>query len=113
MLTFHVSHGDIRTIGIGIANVCHPSDQMGAYVHELTLATSLRDLISDPEESPDAASTGLSGIPGDRCPVLQEMVELHTREPCDLDWCHMCPIAPEQVAFSFVCAVAEGTAGGI
>ena len=47
---------------------CLSSDRTGAYVHELTLATYLRNLISDPVESPDATSAGLSRIRGDRCP---------------------------------------------
>ena len=44
---------------------CLSSDLMGAYVHELALTTSSRDLISDFGESPDAVSSGLSGVPGD------------------------------------------------
>ena len=45
---------------------CLSSDRTGAYVHELTLAISSQDLISDSEELPDAASSSLSGVPGER-----------------------------------------------
>ena len=44
---------------------CLSSDRR-EHVHELTLATSSQDLISDSSESPDEASSGLSGVPGDR-----------------------------------------------
>ena len=57
-----MSHGGICDGGCE----CLSLDRTGAYVHELTLSTSWRDLISDSEESPDAASSGLSGVPGDR-----------------------------------------------
>ena len=39
---------------------------MGTYVHELALATSSRDLVSDSWELPHAVSSGLSRGPGDR-----------------------------------------------
>ena len=45
---------------------CLSSDRTGAYVHELVLAASSRDLISDSGASPHAVSSGLSGVPGDR-----------------------------------------------
>ena len=55
----HINHGNGGC-------ECLSSDRTGAYVHELMLVTSLRGLISDSGELPDAASSGLSGIPGDR-----------------------------------------------
>ena len=47
---------------------CLSSDRTGAYVHGLTVATPLQDLISAPGDLPDAASAGLSGVPEGRYP---------------------------------------------
>ena len=45
---------------------CLSSDRTGAYVHELALATSSRDLVSESGELSHAGSSGLSRVPGDR-----------------------------------------------
>ena len=54
---------------------CLSSDRTGAYVLELTLATSLRDLISARGVPPDAASASLGII----ARIIQKIAELHTQ----------------------------------
>ena len=64
---------------------CLSSDRTGAYVHEIVLVTSSRDLISDSGELPDAE-------------IGPAMTGLHTRWPCVWGRFHMCPICPELTA---------------
>ena len=47
---------------------CLSSDRTGAYVHGLTVASPLQDLVSAPGEPWDAASAGLSRVPEGRYP---------------------------------------------